>query len=188
MTEVIVKPGYREYPPKVNMFHYAVERHAASELGDSRAMVWDGGAFTYMELEEEVNRVAAGLAHLGVKRGDMVLLRSRNHPHYCVGALACWKLGAVSVMSNSLLGPEEARHQPSGALPRVRYHPGMATASEDHQRALHPSGSFRRRVRALDAAHQAEGIEVSQGGVAPADPRRSRRDPVRVWPFTADAR
>ena len=108
MSEVIVKPGYREYPPKVNMFHSAVERHAASELGNSRAMVWDGGAFTYRELEEEVNRVAAGLAHLGVKRGDMVLLRSRNHPHYCVGALACWKLGAVSVMSNSLLGPEEA--------------------------------------------------------------------------------
>jgi acetyl-CoA synthetase len=108
MSEVIVKPGYREFPPKVNMFHYAVERHTASELGDSRAMVWDGGAFTYRELEEEVNRVAAGLALRGVKRGDMVLLRSRNHPHYCVGALACWKLGAVSVMSNSLLGPEEA--------------------------------------------------------------------------------
>ena len=103
MTGGIVGPGYRVYPPNVNIFHYAVERHARSELADAVAMVWDGGAFTYLELEAEVGRVAAGFRKLGLKRGDMVLLRARNHQRYCVAALACWKVGAVAVMSNSLL-------------------------------------------------------------------------------------
>ncbi len=119
MAKIVVEPGYRVYPPKVNIFHYAVERHAASELGDARAMVWDGGVFTYKELEAEVNRAAVALKRLGVKRGDMVLLRSRNHPHYCVGALACWKLGAVSVLSNSLLRPEEVDYVLSNCEARV---------------------------------------------------------------------
>lgn len=103
MAGGVVEPGYRVYPPKVNIYHYAVERHAAGALGQARAMLWDGGAFTYKELRAEVERAAGGLKRLGVKRGDMVLLRARNHPRYCVSALACWKLGAVSVMSNSLL-------------------------------------------------------------------------------------
>lgn len=103
MAGGVVEPGYRVYPPKVNIYDYAVARHAAGALGDARAMLWDGGGFTYRQLKAEVDRLAAGLNGLGVARGEMVLLRARNHPRYCVAALACWKLGAVAVMSNSLL-------------------------------------------------------------------------------------
>jgi acetyl-CoA synthetase len=99
-------PGYRVYPPQVNIFAEAVERHAA-ERPDALAMTWDEGRYTYAELKSAVDRAAAGYAALGLKRGDALLLRSPNLAAYCVSALAAMKLGAVAVMTNSLLKEDD---------------------------------------------------------------------------------
>ena len=107
MTDGIVPPGYRVYPPKVNMFTEMVGRHAASDRAEAPAMVWDEGTCTFRELAAMTDRVAAGLARLGLEPGDALLLRSPNLPEYAVAALAAWKLGAIAVMSNSLLRPDE---------------------------------------------------------------------------------
>jgi acetyl-CoA synthetase len=99
-------PGYRVYLPQVNIFTEAVERHAA-ENPSRPAMVWDGGAYSYADLKATVDRAAAGFSELGLKRGDALLLRSPNLPTYCVSALAAMKLGAVAVMTNSLLKEDD---------------------------------------------------------------------------------
>ena len=99
-------PGYRVYPPQVNIFTETVERHAAENPGRP-AMVWDGGAYSYGELKDVVDHAAAGYAALGLKRGDALLLRSPNLPAYCVSALAAMKLGAIAVMTNSLLKEDD---------------------------------------------------------------------------------
>ncbi len=99
-------PGYRVYPPRVNIFSEAVERHAADQP-DARAMIWDDGHYTYAELKLAVDRAAAGYAALGLSRGDALLLRSPNLASYCVSALAAMKLGAVAVMTNSLLKEDD---------------------------------------------------------------------------------
>lgn len=98
--------GYRVYPPQVNIFTEAVERHAAQQP-DTPAMIWDEGGYSYAELKSAVDRAAAGYAALGLKRGDALLLRSPNLASYCVSALAAMKLGAVAVMTNSLLKEED---------------------------------------------------------------------------------
>ena len=59
-------PGYRVYPPRVNIFSEAVERHAADQP-DARAMIWDDGHYTYAELKLAVDRAAAGYAALGTE-------------------------------------------------------------------------------------------------------------------------
>jgi len=98
--------GYRVYPPQVNIFTEAVERNAAL-TPDAPAMIWDEGSYTYAELREAVDAAAAGYARLGLKHGGALLLRSPNTANYCVSALAAMKLGAVAVMTNSLLKEDD---------------------------------------------------------------------------------
>ncbi|WP_051467928.1 AMP-binding protein [Actinomadura oligospora] len=53
--------------------------------------------FTYAELKDAVDRCAAGLAELGVRRGDRVAMQLVNQWQATVLALGCGRLGAVVV-------------------------------------------------------------------------------------------
>ena len=64
---------------ETNLCYNAVDRHAAAR-GEQTALVWistevdQGRSFTYQELLGEVNRVAAMMQSLGVRRGDRVII------------------------------------------------------------------------------------------------------------------
>ncbi|HTP61767.1 MAG TPA: propionate--CoA ligase [Burkholderiales bacterium] len=85
---------------ETNLCHNAVDRHL-EERGDQNALVWISTevdktqAFTYRQLHEEVNRVAAMMQSLGVKRGDRVIVYMPNMPEAVFAILACARLGAV---------------------------------------------------------------------------------------------
>ncbi|MEJ7761929.1 MAG: AMP-binding protein [Thermomicrobiales bacterium] len=88
----------------------AVVRPAAREP-DRVAIVWEGddGAtrrLTTSELAAEVARCAAGLARIGVRRGDRVGIFLPMIPEAAVAVLACGWLGAVIVPMFSGYGPE----------------------------------------------------------------------------------
>ncbi len=63
-------------------------------------MVFDGRMLTLGELDRCVNRLANGLAKLGVEAGDRVALMLANHPDHFYAFLACAKLGVVQVPAN----------------------------------------------------------------------------------------
>ena len=88
----------------------AVVRPAARQP-DRVAIVWEGddGAsrrLTTRELAAAVSRCAAGLARLGVRRGDRVGIFLPMIPEAAVATLACGWLGAVIVPMFSGYGPE----------------------------------------------------------------------------------
>ncbi|MEO8158338.1 MAG: propionate--CoA ligase [Betaproteobacteria bacterium] len=94
-------PFARWYPGgTTNLCHNAVDRHLAAR-GDQNALVWIStevdktAAFTYRQLHAEVNRVAAMMQALGVKRGDRVIIYMPNIPEAVFAVLACARLGAV---------------------------------------------------------------------------------------------
>src|SRR5688572_21214289 len=64
---------------RTNLCHNAVDRHLAAR-GAQEALVWistevdQTRAFSYAQLHEEVNRAAAMMAALGVKKGDRVII------------------------------------------------------------------------------------------------------------------
>ncbi|MDI1463038.1 long-chain fatty acid--CoA ligase [Catellatospora sp. KI3] len=89
-----------------------------------------GGALTWSEYAEEVAALAAGLAGLGLGRGDAMALMLGNRPEFHLLDLAAVHLGAVPVSVYNTSSPEQLAHvlRDSGArlvatesqyLPRV---------------------------------------------------------------------
>ena len=85
---------------ETNLCYNAVDRHLASR-SDQKALVWistevsQQREFTYRELHQEVNRVAAMMQSLGVKKGDRVIVYMPMIPEACFAILACARLGAI---------------------------------------------------------------------------------------------
>jgi propionyl-CoA synthetase len=85
---------------ETNLCFNAVDRHL-EDRGDQNALIWISTeverteSYTYKQLHVEVNRVAAMMQSLGVKRGDRVIIYMPNMPEAVFAILACARLGAV---------------------------------------------------------------------------------------------
>lgn len=71
------------------------------------ALIFEGQAWTYAELEAISHRVAASLLRAGIRSGDRVALFLRNCPEMVFSYYGCFKAGAVAVpLNNRYQGPE----------------------------------------------------------------------------------
>ena len=52
---------------------------------------------TYRQLDDTVNRFAAGLQQRGVKKGDRVAIQLANCPQFIIAAYATWRIGGIVV-------------------------------------------------------------------------------------------
>ena len=73
---------------------------AAAEFGDRPFVVTDAGTWTYARTVDRVDRIAAGLAALGVTRGDHVAVVLANVADFVALRYAIARLGAVTVPVN----------------------------------------------------------------------------------------
>src|SRR5215468_9009141 len=80
-----------------------------------------GGAvtLTWREYADRVREIAAGLARLGVGRGDTVALMMTNRPEFHVVDTAAFHLGAVPFSIYNTFAPEQITHVLSNAGSRV---------------------------------------------------------------------
>ncbi|HET7305834.1 MAG TPA: AMP-binding protein, partial [Segeticoccus sp.] len=109
--------GYR--PPRPTDFNWGLDwfdRVAATpETGQRSALriieqaAGTDRTITYAEMSRRSSRVAAWLAHLGVRRGDRVLLMLDNQVELWETLLACIKLGAVVIPATTLLTAADLR-------------------------------------------------------------------------------
>jgi propionyl-CoA synthetase len=85
---------------ETNLCHNAVDRHL-EDRREQKALVWISTevdqvkSFSYRELFNEVNRTAAMMQSLGLKRGDRVIIYMPNMPEAVFAILACARLGAI---------------------------------------------------------------------------------------------
>ncbi|AZS43923.1 Long-chain-fatty-acid--CoA ligase [Microbacterium oleivorans] len=84
---------------------------SARDYPDATALQFFGRETTYADLMDAVNRAAAGLRKLGVKKGDRVAIVLPNCPQHIVAFYAVLRLGAVVVEHNPLYTPRELRTQ-----------------------------------------------------------------------------
>ncbi len=85
---------------KFNITYNCLDRFMGTPVEKKVAYYWEGDdgttrTLTYRDLYQEVNRVAAALQRLGVKKGDRVAIYMPAIPEQVVAVLACARLGAA---------------------------------------------------------------------------------------------
>ena len=84
--------------------------HAAARFGAKPALIIGERSFTYAELDELSDRVAGGLAALGVRRGDRVSLYSPNRWEWVIAYHAAFKAAAALNPINVMLTSKEVAY------------------------------------------------------------------------------
>jgi long-chain acyl-CoA synthetase len=95
----------------------------ASAAGAPAAPLLDfmGRKYSYAEVRSGVDRVACGLAALGIGRGDRVGLFLPNVPHYVAAYYGTLKLGATVVNFSPLYTVDELAHQVEDSGTRILF-------------------------------------------------------------------
>ena len=92
-------------------------------LGDDPAIVAGEGdeqtTLTWNELRDQVNRIAGGLASLGVGKGDTVAIMLNNRPEFFAIDMAAVSLGAVPFSIYQTSSPEQIEYVVSDAGAKV---------------------------------------------------------------------
>ena len=130
-------PGYRTYPNRLNLAQAVLEPAIERGLDDRIALIGDGLTLSYATLNRQVNALAGGLIQLGLKRGDLVLIKMSNCAEFALAFLAAVKLGAVPVLVNSLLSASELKSIVQQAQPRLVF---TEAARADAVRELRNAG------------------------------------------------
>ena len=108
-----------------------IAEEKVEEQGERLSLIYEGKEITNAEMLRASQRLARALNDLGVKRGDRVILQMPNCPEVLQGFMAIWRIGAVVVPINYLVGEEETAYiyQDSGSkvvisnsafLPKIR--------------------------------------------------------------------
>ena len=79
----------------------------ARRVPDKPALVWEGGALTFAELDTRACALADALTARGVKARDCVALSIGNHWAFAIALLAGWKVGATVAPLDKLLKDDE---------------------------------------------------------------------------------
>ena len=80
----------------VDVYHDSVKTFPDSPLfGTKKGGVWTW--MTYLEFGKQTDAFRAGLAALGLKRGDRIAIIANNRPEWAIAAYACFGLGIAFV-------------------------------------------------------------------------------------------
>ena len=120
-----------------HQFHLAdLFETVAATVPDRIAVEADSLTLTYAELDARADRIAAGLAAHGVKRGDTVGIYLMNRPEHIESIIAIVKLGAVPFNVNFRYREEELGYLFSNAGAAAIVH---GAEYSDIVRALRPN-------------------------------------------------
>lgn len=84
---------------------------------EKTGLVFLGRRFTYSEINELVERLSSSLYHLGVGKGDRVIIYLATCPQWVIAWLAAARIGAIAVPITPIYTPPDLRYitQDSGA-------------------------------------------------------------------------
>lgn len=90
----------------IDLFDQATEKWK-----NRTALIFYGNKISYKELREKVDRFAAALGALGIKKGDRIGLLLLNSPEFVISFFAAAKVGAVVTQISPVYVSPEITHQ-----------------------------------------------------------------------------
>lgn len=101
-------PEHIDYP---QIAMPAVLEETARKHPDYTALIFKDAKLTFREYNEAVDRFAAALQGLGVKKGDRVAVHLPNCPQFPIAYYAVLRVGGIVVPCNPIYTAREMRHQ-----------------------------------------------------------------------------
>jgi long-chain acyl-CoA synthetase len=95
--------------PKINLPEM-LERTSA-RLPGAPALIYFGAKISYGQLQDHVNRLAAGLHALGIAKGDRVALMMPNCPQFVISYFGVLRAGAIITATSTMYTAREVTHQ-----------------------------------------------------------------------------
>jgi fatty-acyl-CoA synthase len=92
----------------MNLAHFL--RQSAKRYAGEIGLVCGESIWSWAELDRSVDALAAALAARGVRKGDRILVQSKNCNQLFESMFACFRIGAVWVPANFRLTPEEVAY------------------------------------------------------------------------------
>ncbi|MFZ1985949.1 MAG: long-chain fatty acid--CoA ligase [Desulfatitalea sp.] len=112
------KPWLKFYPENVpatvdipNVSVPELLERTAEKYRKKTALIFYGKKISYGELLAQVHRCAAGLAKLGVRKGDTVAIYLLNSPQFIISYFGALKAGAKVTPVSPVYTSKEVRHQ-----------------------------------------------------------------------------
>ncbi|HBL22611.1 MAG TPA: hypothetical protein DDZ40_00650, partial [Deltaproteobacteria bacterium] len=109
---------------------------------DKEALVDDTSRYTYRQLRDQVDRLAASLISLGIGQGDFVLLQIPNWAEFIISFFALQKVGARTVLLIARHGKSEISYLSELTQPKawivpetygkINYEPLIADIRKEH--------------------------------------------------------
>jgi acyl-CoA synthetase (AMP-forming)/AMP-acid ligase II len=131
VQEIAAADILRDLPRRI---HEVIDRHAI-ETPDRLALIEDGAAMSYRELDGAVRATADALGALVVRAGDRLMIVSENCIALACLLLAASRIGAWAIVVNPRLSPRE--------LDQIRDHSGarrvLFTSGVSREAAAHAS-------------------------------------------------
>ncbi|MFH0821247.1 MAG: AMP-binding protein [Pseudomonadota bacterium] len=83
---------------------------ACGKYPDNTAIVFLGDKFSYRDLKDKIDRFASGLAELGVKKGDRIVVYLSNSVQFVIAFLAAQKIGVAVVLVSPIYTSHELEY------------------------------------------------------------------------------
>ena len=74
------------------------------EVGEHVSYIFEGREITNVEMDLAARKFGNALMGLGVSRGDRVIMQMQNTPEVLQAFQAIWRIGAVAVPINYMVG------------------------------------------------------------------------------------
>ena len=168
----IPPPGYRVVPPVFNLTAEVLDRPIERGHGDAVAIRTEQETVTYEQLRARVEACAHGLLKLGLRPGTSYLIRLQNSIEFCIAFLAGVRVGAIPVLTNTLLGSRELEHIIAAVEPRFAI--TQSEVAEPVRALQRDAATFERVVVVGDAGRGEvpfERLATSGGSLPLADTR-----------------
>jgi len=98
----------------MNIAELALMNHSE---GEHVRYIFEGREITNYQMDRDLNKLGNALKKMGVQKGDRVIMQMPNTPEVFEAFQAIWKIGAIAVPINYLVGQEEINfiYKDSGA-------------------------------------------------------------------------
>ncbi|MEM9075555.1 MAG: AMP-binding protein [Bacteroidota bacterium] len=110
---------------ELNMSYLCIDRHIKAGHGDQVAIYYDSPVtnvkanITYLQLHDEVSKLAGGLRGLGLKKGDTAIIYMPMIPQAVYAMLACARLGVIHSVVFGGFAPHELAIRIDDCKPKV---------------------------------------------------------------------